>query len=119
MHLRLDDEFRIRSYLIPRSYCRLGNCRLGLLARSDPVESQKLLLAAQTKGFFYIELSSPAGRAYLEEAEALLSWSTKFFQKPLEEKLLEICSDEIKSWTAGYVHCFKTICFTRLFPEDR
>ncbi|KAH7067157.1 2OG-Fe(II) oxygenase family oxidoreductase [Paraphoma chrysanthemicola] len=68
---------------------------LGLLARSDPVESQKLLFAAQTKGFFYIELSNPDGRAYLEEAEALLSWFTKFFQKPLPEKLLETSSDEI------------------------
>ncbi|KAH7378294.1 2OG-Fe(II) oxygenase family oxidoreductase, partial [Pyrenochaeta sp. MPI-SDFR-AT-0127] len=86
----------------------LESIDLGLLAGSDLEECQTLLCAAQTKGFFYIELANSEGRAYLELAESLLSWSKEFFQKSLQEKLLETRSDEIESWTAGLHACSLT-----------
>lgn len=82
---------------------RLDSIDLGLLAKFDSEEEKKLLCAAQKKGFFYVDLENPEGRAYLTMAESLFSLFKDFFEKPLPEKLLQTRLDEIESRTAGYV----------------
>ncbi|KAL2134328.1 hypothetical protein VTI74DRAFT_457 [Chaetomium olivicolor] len=54
---------------------------------SDPTDSALVLHAAQTHGFFYLDLrSTPTGRALLTESSQLLTLSKSLFALPPQEK---------------------------------
>ncbi|PVH70561.1 Clavaminate synthase-like protein [Cadophora sp. DSE1049] len=59
---------------------------LSKLLDRDAGEVNRLIRACEDLGFFYLDLSCPAGKPILTEADELFKVSTELFELPLEEK---------------------------------
>ena len=57
------------------------------LAQRDSNEIARLLVAGETDGFFYLDLTSPASMGLWEDYKNVLAVMKSFFDLPVEEKL--------------------------------
>ncbi|KAF2715979.1 putative 2OG-Fe(II) oxygenase family oxidoreductase [Polychaeton citri CBS 116435] len=68
------------------------------LISKDALETEKLLRACQTQGFFYLSLAEDSTSFMIEAWEAMLMFMNRYFDQSLEEKM----KDSRKSDTHGY-----------------
>ena len=66
----------------------------------DAVEIAKLAKAAQSLGFFYLDLKSQAEGRFLQDMRTLYSVGKAYFQEPEDVKSRSLFADEEK----GFVH---------------
>ncbi|KAI0761698.1 2OG-Fe-II oxygenase family oxidoreductase [Trametes elegans] len=77
----------------------LATVDLGRLIARDAVEVGKLLNVCHTHGFFYLDLqTSEQGRQILADEQGLLRFMERYFDQPLETKML----DDRKVHTHGF-----------------
>ncbi|KAF2746087.1 2OG-Fe(II) oxygenase family oxidoreductase [Sporormia fimetaria CBS 119925] len=86
----------------PDDIATLTEIEVNLLNSGSQQEARKLLLAAESDGFFYLSLNSGCISGYAGRAIELLSNGEKYFQKPLIEKLRDKRAVETETRTAGY-----------------
>jgi isopenicillin N synthase-like dioxygenase len=61
------------------------------LLNNEPQELSRLLKACQTDGFFYLDLRSAS--LLLDLYRNLMTLTEKYFDQPVESKLLDVVSD--------------------------
>lgn len=69
------------------------------LASKEPAEVEKLLKAAQSPGFFYLDLNGESNRKYLANVQTMYAMADKYFEQPHEAKM----KDYRESEDCGYV----------------
>lgn len=82
---------------------------LELLRAQEPRELRKLLLAAQSSGFFYLDLRGENGapeNKLLQYLPQIYALSEKYFDQPIQSKLEDVRDDQNPSQDRGYVKAF-------------
>jgi isopenicillin N synthase-like dioxygenase len=69
----------------------LHTIRYQKLLDNEPQELSRLLNACQTDGFFYLDLRSAS--LLLDLYRNLMTLTEKYFDQPVESKLLDVVSD--------------------------
>ena len=78
---------------------RLETVSLNRLKAGDHDEAQRLLKAAQSPGFFYLDLQDEQGGKYLDDLQTLYQLGKSYFHQPESLKMGDFRDGEEK----GYV----------------
>jgi isopenicillin N synthase-like dioxygenase len=79
------------------------------LASKEPAEVEKLLKAAESPGFFYLDLQSGSTRKYLANVQDMYAMADKYFDQPHHVKM----KDYRESEDRGYVFLVTTALLPR------
>ncbi|KAE8153820.1 Clavaminate synthase-like protein [Aspergillus avenaceus] len=91
---------------------------LGKLTAKDPFELERLIQAAQSPGFFYLDFQNDnATKVVKEQGPELFTVTDRYFDLPAEVKMKDFRTDQPASSDRGYKSCESDETFEMSYDE--